>query len=41
MVDDRRVRYSDDAYVRLVARDRLRASDQSLLRSLLGAENEQ
>lgn len=31
---------SEDTYVRLVTRERLRASDQALLRSLLGAENE-
>lgn len=31
---------SDDTYVRLVTRERLRSSDQALLRSLLGAENE-
>lgn len=31
---------SDDAYTRLVMRDRLRANDQLLLRSLLGAHDD-
>ena len=31
---------SDDAYVRLVTRERLRANDQALLRSLLGVSDD-